>query len=237
MEIEDQVNEIINSGTEMLDVKSRLSLLEEAESGNGLLLDDIQTQIAQIKEQIEDVDFAEMNDKLDALLSFLNITDGDIIIEGKLQAEITETGALVIKNAEDEDAPTIGESKICGLVPVDEDEDHIDDCSENKIPYDDDEDGMDDWSDNEDEMPKDEDEDWIDDESGEGIVNDGKSIFVKSKAINSNSKVFVTPKKSLISQPLTVSKFDSGKGFRVEIKDAIDEEVEFDWWIVEEGEE
>ena len=235
MEIEDQVNQIIANGTEILDIRSRLSALEMANMGNGLLMTDIQNQLTQIKDQIKEVDFAEMNDKLDALLSFLDATDGDIYINGKLEAEITETGALVIKNAPDKDAPTIGASKICGLIPVDTDADKLDDCSGNKIPYDENGDKMDDSSGDLNPMPKDENHDWINDETNKGIVNTGNSMFVKSKAVNSNSKVFVTPKKSMIAQPLIVTKFDTGNGFNVEIKDSINEAVEFDWWIVEEG--
>ena len=235
MEIEDQVNQIIANGTEILDIRTRLSALEMANMGNGLLMTDIQNQMTQIKDQIKDVDFAEMNDKLDALLSFLDATDGDIYINGKLEAEITETGALVIKNAPDKDAPTIGASKICGLIPVDKDDNKVDDCSGNKIPFDGDNDKMDDASGNMEPMPKDENHDWINDETNKGIVNAGNIMFVKSKAVNPNSKIFVTPKKSMIAQPLIVTKFDIGNGFNVEIKDAINEMVEFDWWIVEEG--
>jgi hypothetical protein len=240
MEIEDQVNQIIASGTEMLDAKSRLSDLELAMTGNGLLINDIQVQMAQIKEQIKDVDFAEMNDKLDTLLSFLDATDGNVTISGKLKAEITETGILVINNI-DSDASTIGTGKICGLIADSKDEngvfDNIDDCSGNKIPFDADGDGMNDWTDNTKSMPKDENHDWIDDDTGEGIVNDGKSVIIHTKAVDGNSKIFVTSTSTTIIQPLSVVDIDKEEGFKVETDNGIkvDSSLEFNWWIVEEG--
>jgi hypothetical protein len=232
MEIEDQVNQIIANGTEMLEVKTRLNSLELANMGNGLLVNDINAQISQIKDQIKEIDFVAMNDKLDTLLSFLDATEGNIIVSGKLEAEITETGVLIIKNAPDLEAPTIGEAKICGLIPVDEDDDKTDDCSGNGIPFDGDKDGKDDATGKA--MPKDEDGDWIDDDSKEGIVNNGRTVVIKTKAVNSGSKIFMTPKKSFITQPLVITKFDPSNGFTVEIKDAISETIKFDWWIVEE---
>ena len=242
MEIEDQVNQIIANGSEILEVKSRLNSLELASMGNGLLMTDIQTQMTQIKEQIKEVDFAEMDDKLDTLLSFLDATEGNITINGKLEAEITETGALIIKNV-DEEAPTIGTGKICGLIADTKDEngeyDNIDDCSGNKIPFDKDGDGMDDWSQNTQSMPKDENHDWIDDETNEPIINNGKHVTIYTKAVKKNSKIFVTSTSEAIIQPLAVINMKEGESFTVQTNDGIkiDSALEFNWWIVEEGEE
>jgi hypothetical protein len=75
---------------------------------------------------------------------------------------------------------------------------------------------------------KDENNDGIDDETG----SDGKSVVVKTKAVSENSKIFVTPK-STLSEPLAVTTINSGDSFTVEVKSKVDENVKFDWWIVE----
>jgi hypothetical protein len=241
MAIEDQINQIIASGAEMLDVRSRLTVLESANMGNGLLLNEIQLQMAQIKEQIKEVDFAEMDDKLNTLLSFLDASEGDITIGGTLKAEITETGTLVISNI-DSEAPTIGTGKICGLITdtknADGQYDNIDDCSGVKIPFDSDGDGMNDATENTEPMPKDEDHNWFDDETGEAIVNDGKSVIVYTKAITKNSKVFITSTSRDIIQPLSVVEIIPGESFKVQTDNGIsvDRALEFNWWIVEEKE-
>ncbi|NLC30469.1 MAG: hypothetical protein GX765_00250, partial [Candidatus Moranbacteria bacterium] len=241
MAIEDQINQIIASGAEMLDVRSRLTVLESANMGNGLLLNEIQLQMAQIKEQIKEVDFAEMDDKLDTLLSFLDASEGDITIGGTLKAEITETGTLVISNI-DSEAPTIGTGKICGLITdtknADGQYDNIDDCSGVKIPFDSDGDGMNDATENTEPMPKDEDRNWFDDETGKAIVNDGKSVIVYTKAITKNSKVFITSTSRDIIQPLSVVEIIPGESFKVQTDNGIsvDRALEFNWWIVEEKE-
>jgi hypothetical protein len=241
MAIEDQVNQIIASGAEMLDVRSRLTVLESANMGNGLLLNEIQLQMAQIKEQIKEVDFAELDDKLDTLLSFLDASEGDITIGGTLKAEMTETGTLVISNINVE-APTIGTGKICGLITdtknSDGQYDNIDDCSGVKIPFDSDGDGMNDATGNTEPMPKDEDHNWFDDETGEAIVNDGKSVIVYTKAITKNSKVFITSTSQDIIQPLSVVEIIPGESFKVQTDNGIsvDRALEFNWWIVEEKE-
>jgi hypothetical protein len=225
----------------MLDVKSRLGSLEMAMMGNGLLVSDLQTQMTQIKEQIKDVDFAEMDDKLDTLLSFLDASDGNVKINGKIEAEITETGTLVIKNI-NEDAPTIGTGKICGLIADTKDEngeyDNIDDCSGNKIPYDKDGDGMNDWTENTEAMPKDENHDWINDETNDPIINNAKRVIIPTKAVTESSKIFITSTSEAIIQPLAVVNIEAGESFTIETNDGIkvDSALEFNWWIVEEGE-
>jgi len=242
MEIEDQVNQIIANGAEMLEVRSSLASLELAVTGNGLLVTDIQIQMNQIKEQIREIDFVEMNDKLDTLLSFLDASDGNVKIDGKLEVAITETGALVIKNI-DLEAPTIGTGKICGLIADTKDEngnyDNIDDCSGNKIPYDKDGDQMNDWTNNTEPMPKDENHDWIDDDTHEPIINNGKKVIVPTKAVSKNSKIFVTSTSAAIIQPLAVVDIKEGESFTIETNDGIevDSALEFNWWIVEEGKE
>jgi hypothetical protein len=75
------------------------------------------------------------------------------------------------------------------------------------------------------------------DENWDGIDDmypeiNGKSILVKTKAAGESSKVFVTAK-TLTDKPLAVTEILPGVGFKVEIRDAVSEDITFDWWIVE----
>ena len=78
-----------------------------------------------------------------------------------------------------------------------------------------------------------------DDVTGEDMTSssvmdrDGKSVFVKTKAVNLGSRVFLTPKRAL-DKPLAVAHIREGEGFVVEVKTEITEEIPFDWIIVEE---
>ena len=76
----------------------------------------------------------------------------------------------------------------------------------------------------------DENGDEIDD--SDPLIN-GKSMLVKTKAANESSKIFITAK-TVTEKPLAVTEIISGVGFKVETKEAIGEDVMFDWWIVEE---
>jgi hypothetical protein len=236
--VQESINNLVITND---DFETRIATLEAASEGNGLLISQLATQMEEIRAQVAEVDFVEMNDKLNSLLSFLDASDGVVKID-VLEATITETGALVIKNSDDE-APTIGTGKICGLIADTKDEsgvyDNIDDCSGNEIPFDADGDGMNDWTENTEPMPKDEDHDWIDDDTKEGIVNNGKNIVIHTKAVNKNSKIFVTSTSSTVIQPLSVVEVEDGESFTVETDNGIkvDSSLEFNWWIVEEGEE
>jgi hypothetical protein len=64
-------------------------------------------------------------------------------------------------------------------------------------------------------------------------LRDGKSEVVKTKVIKANSKVFITPK-SAIGQPLAVTNIIEGESFTVEVENPVTENLEFDWWIMEE---
>ena len=83
------------------------------------LIETIQTQIEELKKNIATpVDIAQLNlntQDISLLKQVLGITETstpvDISILGKLTAEKTETGALIIK-VTDESAPTIGEAVI-----------------------------------------------------------------------------------------------------------------------------
>ncbi|MGI6104061.1 MAG: right-handed parallel beta-helix repeat-containing protein [Patescibacteria group bacterium] len=75
----------------------------------------------------------------------------------------------------------------------------------------------------------DENEDGIDDET----ESDGRSIFIETSAIGSNSKVFVTPK-SKTQQSLAVTEIKNSEGFTVSVENPVEEDVSFDWVIIEE---
>jgi hypothetical protein len=68
----------------------------------------------------------------------------------------------------------------------------------------------------------------IDDQSG----SNGKSIVIKTKAIKPDSKVFVTLKENITSQPLIITHKKDGESFTVEVQNSVAETVYFDWWIV-----
>ncbi len=61
--------------------------------------------------------------------------------------------------------------------------------------------------------------------------SDGKSVKVKASAVTKDSKVFVTAK-TVSDKPLAVSVIEDGKGFTVETKTVVSEDLKFDWWIV-----
>ncbi|KKP89415.1 MAG: Outer membrane protein, hemagluttinin-like protein [Parcubacteria group bacterium GW2011_GWC1_36_108] len=63
--------------------------------------------------------------------------------------------------------------------------------------------------------------------------SDGKTFFVKTKAANISSKVFITPKVAL-DQGIAVTEVKFGEGFTVSVKNLVTEDVSFDWIIMEE---
>ncbi|MFC1644726.1 hypothetical protein ACFL08_01715 [Patescibacteria group bacterium] len=204
----------------------------------------IQTQISnqlaletQLQGQIQEIE--ELKTQDEAILDFMLaintdnfITkdgDGNVTLEGNLKAEIVEGKGFVI-TIDDDEAPTIGRATICSVIPVDEDEDDLDDCSGNAIPKDADEDGNDDLT--SESMPVDEDGNWIDDNTEEGIVNDGKTIFIETKAISDDSRIFVTPR-SATSLTLFSDNVKIEEGFDIGVTEITADNIEFDWWIVE----
>ncbi len=69
---------------------------------------------------------------------------------------------------------------------------------------------------------------------GEAVLKSGtKKIIVETTAINSNSRIFITPK-TVTSLPLIVSTKNTGVGFTVEIASNAPSDIKFDWFIVEE---
>ena len=65
------------------------------------------------------------------------------------------------------------------------------------------------------------------------IPANGRSVTIKTTSVTADSKIFVTPKLA-ITQPLAVTNIIPGVSFNVEVKDVILEDVDFDWFIVEE---
>jgi hypothetical protein len=66
---------------------------------------------------------------------------------------------------------------------------------------------------------------------GDESDSDGKSLFVKTKAVTEGSRIFVTPD---IAVPIAVTERKSGEGFRVSLDDKTEESVRFDWVIITE---
>ena len=138
--------------------------------------------------------------------------DGNLdLSNGKIRANELSTGALAIEIV-DEEAPTIGSAT---LFPKAVDKKGAKDADGNDVP------------------------DGIDDISGESMsdasvaARDGKSITVKTKAVSSGSRIFLTPKQAT-AEPLAVTDSVEGVGFTVEMKNETSEEIPFDWIVVEE---
>lgn len=77
-------------------------------------------------------------------------------------------------------------------------------------------------------VAKDEDNDGIDDDT----KSDGKTIFIETTAVSENSKIFVTPKVATV-ESLAVTEIKNAEGFTVSVKNLVDENVAFDWVIIE----
>jgi hypothetical protein len=67
----------------------------------------------------------------------------------------------------------------------------------------------------------------------DGETCDGKSIVVNTKAVSANSKIFVTPIESTKNQTLYIGAVSNGASFEVKIDNPAENNIEFNWWIVE----
>ncbi|PJA87328.1 MAG: hypothetical protein CO141_00015 [Candidatus Moranbacteria bacterium CG_4_9_14_3_um_filter_42_9] len=65
------------------------------------------------------------------------------------------------------------------------------------------------------------------------VIDDGRTYFVKTKAVTKASRVFVTAK-DLVDQPIVVMEIREGEGFTVAVKNVLSENLRFDWLIVNE---
>ncbi|MEI7426130.1 MAG: hypothetical protein WCK16_04385 [Candidatus Moraniibacteriota bacterium] len=61
----------------------------------------------------------------------------------------------------------------------------------------------------------------------------GTSVIIKTTAVTANSRIFITPK-VITTQPLSVTHIEIGQSFTVEVKNPVAENINFDWFIVEE---
>jgi hypothetical protein len=61
----------------------------------------------------------------------------------------------------------------------------------------------------------------------------GKNVIIKTKAVSSDSKIYITPIGSTKNQVLYVGEIKSGASFEVKVDSLVTEEIEFNWWIVE----
>ena len=79
-------------------------------------------------------------------------------------------------------------------------------------------------------VKNDKDNDGIDDDTD----SDGKSLIIKTKAIDSNSKIFTSIESDKASKyPLTITDRKNGESFKVEFPEPVSEKVKFSWWIME----
>jgi hypothetical protein len=60
----------------------------------------------------------------------------------------------------------------------------------------------------------------------------GKNVIIKTKAVSSDSKIYITPIGSTKNQVLYVGEIKSGASFEVKVDSLVTEEIEFNWWIV-----
>jgi hypothetical protein len=69
---------------------------------------------------------------------------------------------------------------------------------------------------------------------GNNIISAGeKSVVISTKAISNNSKVFITPTSDTQDKQLYVTDIKEGTSFKVNIREVLDRNITFDWFIVE----
>jgi hypothetical protein len=70
---------------------------------------------------------------------------------------------------------------------------------------------------------------------GESVINkDSLDVFVPTRAVKNNSRIFITPKGGIVTQTMSVSQIDEDSGFHVTVAENVDEDVLFDWFIIED---
>ena len=213
LNIKDQVSTLVSKASATLDLQlasqiSTLAGLQTQIVDAKVIADKLQAQIEQLKLQ---------NAKFDALNQLIAVLDpsqmifkdtlGNLdLMNGKLQAAEITTGVLTIKVV-DQTSPTIGQAMIC---PKMTEKDKSNKCT--IIQVDANNDGLDDATGN--------------------PINDGKGVQVKTGAVDEDSKIYVTPTGSTRNQVLYVGKVSAKNSFIVNIDDATNEEIKFNWWIV-----
>lgn len=66
------------------------------------------------------------------------------------------------------------------------------------------------------------------------IAEDAYDVFVTTGAVTYDSRIFVTPRGDVITQPLVVTRIDDGSGFHVTVAEPVDKPLAFDWMIVDD---
>ena len=204
------ISELMEKGT---DQEVRLLSLESDKLEQDSRISNLEIALQEQIVKLEEMSNQELNFAwADLFASILDIdeTNGDVNILNikNFSAEITETGLLVIKVINN-DAPTIGTAVICPAMKELNEEGK---CEISQI---------------------DEDSDSIDDNTG-NVISNGKKIAVKTQAVKNSSKVFVTIKSKLTKEAtLMVTDINENESFDVELVNPTEEDVTFDWWIVE----
>jgi hypothetical protein len=67
------------------------------------------------------------------------------------------------------------------------------------------------------------------------IAEDAYDVFVPTIAVEQNSRIFITPKRDVVTQILSVTRIDEHSGFHVTVADPVKKPLEFDWMIVEDN--
>ena len=68
----------------------------------------------------------------------------------------------------------------------------------------------------------------------DAIEKDENEVFVETIAVTDDSRIFITAKGNVITQPLVVKEIKKGEGFYVAVANSAGENIEFDWMIVED---
>ncbi|MFA6790578.1 MAG: hypothetical protein WCR65_03305, partial [Parcubacteria group bacterium] len=200
------------------DVDSQVSNLNSQIEDLNSQLATYSSQLAILEDQVQQIDTELINTQLNELMDFMlainasefirlgETNKGNLLLDGKLETEETETKKLAIKIKEKESA-TIGTSVICPKdTHYDEDKDRCKDAT-------------------------DEDEDGIDEESGKS-VSTGVSTSVITSAVTADSKIFITIKNAELAIPVKIGKIENGEGFEIEINEPTESRIDLDWWIV-----
>ena len=71
---------------------------------------------------------------------------------------------------------------------------------------------------------------------GSGTIKSGEiSVTIKTKAVSTKSKIFVTISKSDKAVPIKTGGIKDGESFDVQINDSLLSDLDFNWWIVQDG--
>lgn len=70
---------------------------------------------------------------------------------------------------------------------------------------------------------------------GKDTISAGEtSVVVKTKAASKNSKIYITPVGSTGNEVIYLDQINDGESFAVKIDDPVKDDINFNWWVVEE---